>query len=249
MLASREEDVLYMSPLGKEIRDNLYLFVSQTIFHTFQGYAQSLLTRIQEKLKINTNESINERTIERFELMKFDFNQKFKSFEQNSIVLKEVDGTLKLDIDLEDYPLEQFYLMMTEFENMTENYEKKREALKEQKENGFKGRNKKKSTLKMNKHLMNLVRLLLEAKELGLNGRLSTYRPKEEREKLLEIRNGLFYDGEEIDKEFFDYVKELKEDLKTIRKVTPLQRSSNSEKIQKLIVSINKRTIENEKGA
>ena len=246
ILSSREEDILYITPLGQKIKDNVDLFITQTAFFSFEGYALSLLNRIERVMRSDFEKGINQKTIDRFEMMKYSFNEKYSGFEQNSIILKDEDKELKLDIDLKDYPLVDFYAMMSEFENMITEYEKKKEIVEKQKTDKLKGRNKKTTPEKLNKHIMHLIRLLLEGIELGSTGKLSTYRPKEQREELLAIRNGKYYDFEndEVKDSFFEYRDELISELKKIRENTILPRRSEKEVITDFIVDINRKTLE-----
>lgn len=232
ILATREEDILYISEVGRMIKDNLGLFLTQNIFYSFEGYALSLLNRLQNHLGgVEKDEDIDKRMIERFELMKYYFNDKYKSFDNSSMKIKENNGDLLIDIFLKDYSLDYLFKLLEEFKNMSNDYEKKKKSVGR--------RNKKKTQSKLDKHVMYLFRLLFMAIELGKTGQVSTYRPQKEREFLLEVRKGLFFENGKLKDCFFEKLEESKEKLKEVKKDTVLPKKQNWETLNAFVQEVN----------
>ena len=48
MLGTREEDIIYIDDIGRQLRDNIDLFVSKEVYYTFGGFAKSELGRIKK---------------------------------------------------------------------------------------------------------------------------------------------------------------------------------------------------------
>jgi len=236
ILSTREEDILYISPIGRMIKENINLFLTQNIFYSFEGYTLSLLNRLQSYLSmIEKEEDVNKRMIERFELMKYHFNSKYKSFEFGNMEIVEKNKDLLFNINLEEYPLKDLFGLLQEFKSMSDDYEKKKNIKHR--------RNNKKSPEKLDKHIMHLFRLLLMAKELGSTGKLSTYRPENEREFLLKIRNGYFIENNKLKECFFKELEKLKDELKEIRKTTPLPKNLNWKKMNEFVQEVNLLTL------
>ncbi|WP_330655463.1 hypothetical protein [Alkaliphilus sp. B6464] len=104
-------------------------------------------------------------------------------------------------------------------------------------------RNRKKDDLHLNKHAMHLVRLLAMGTELLEGKGINTYR-ENDRELLLEIRDGKYQNEDgSFKEEFFELVNQYEVKLKYAADNSPLPFKPNFNKVEELLIEINRRRL------
>ena len=63
MLGLKQDHYLYISPIGQELLDNKKLFLSKKAIHSFGGYADQQLYRLNQKAKHQMEQSDLEKHI------------------------------------------------------------------------------------------------------------------------------------------------------------------------------------------
>lgn len=240
MLGTKDEHLFILSEEGKLLRDNVDLFLSKKALNSFGGYATAQLRRLQNALaRDNYPQAEKEQHILNSIMTQMNHLQKhYKEFTNEDISLyidktdrEDYEKEIFMDIQLNHYPLRDFKNIYSEMSNVVKDYGK------------LNHRNKKKSDEGLNKHAMHLVRLLIMGIEILEGKGINTYREKD-REQLLEIRNGKYQkeDGS-FYKEFFDMVDNLEKKLKYAADNSPLPNKPDFNKIEELVIEINKKRL------
>ena len=240
MLGSREEDIVYINEIGKLLRENYQLFLSQRAYYTFSGYATQQLRRLQNALaRDEYSQPDKERHIKK--TIEMDILAAGKPFNMYLLAREEMDNSeSKFDISLDvrpskneefeeeifingnmvNLPLRDFLKLNSQMQNTIKNYGKLTQ------------RNKKKDALHLNKHAMHLIRLYYMGIDILKNGEIVTYREKEH-DLLMSIRNG----GLPYEK-IFEMQKELEAKMETARIETKLPEKVDMDKINDLLMEI-----------
>ena len=187
MLGTREEDVLFSSPLAEEMRKHAELFLSKRAFITFYGYATQQLRRLENAL---ARDSYPQAEKERHIMQSFDAEimaaqKSFSIFDLDSCIKLYLadsrkdgfDQEIHIDVSLKGVPLRDYIALNNEMNNMLKNYGKLRH------------RNHKKDAAHLNKHAMHLIRLYYVGIDILREGIIRTYREKEH-DLLMSIRHG-----------------------------------------------------------
>ena len=240
MLGCKPEHYTMMTDIGKELIDNRKMFLSQKAVASFGGYATSQLRRLQNALardklpQAQREEHIKdalERSIKNFE-------NHFTSFENGNIELftgeskrDDLDSEVFCNINISAYPAREFQTLINTLSSVVNNYEK------------LNHRNNKKDDNHLNKHAMHLIRLYLMCLDILEKEEIVTYR-ENEREFLLDIRNGYFQNEDGTYKsEFFDLVSEYDKRLKYAKENTSLPKSPNMKQIEDFVMDVNFRSL------
>ena len=96
---------------------------------------------------------------------------------------------------------------------------------------------------KITKHCMHLIRLYFMLFDILEKGEICTYREKE-RDFLLRVRDGLFFDGEIPKKELYDYIEKLEKRLEYLKVYTFLPEKPDKERIDILRYFVNEGIVE-----
>lgn len=235
ILGLEPDQYLYISPLGKELLNKKDLFLSQKVFYTFGGYAKANLKRLENALARDNypEEKKNEHIAQSLENAIDDFNSKHDN-EVSSSFAHVKDGKLVYDLNLKDFPAEDFEQFYSTVSNTTRNY---KELL---------NRNRKKDDAHLNKHAMHLVRLYLMCLDMLEQGEIKTKRV-EDHDLLMDIRNGKYMgqDGNMIP-EFYELVNSIEERCKKALETTKLPKKPNVKEIEKFVMEVNKKIINDE---
>lgn len=237
MLGTKEEHLFVCNKYGELLRDNIDLFLSKKAINSFGGYATAQLRRLQNALArdnypqrekeqhiLNTINSQLMTIEDRYRaLNKGNLNLKIKESNKESY-----DTEIYMNINLEDYPLRDFKNIYSEMNNVVKDYEK------------LNHRNSKKDELHLNKHAMHLIRLLIMGTELLEGKGINTYRGNDI-DFLMDIRNGK-YSYEDI----FSMVDEFEKKFKYAADNTTLPEKPNYNKVEEMIMEINKDVVLNE---
>ena len=247
MLGCKPEHYLYLSPIGKELLDNRHLFLSKKCVHSFGGYANAQLRRLDNKAARLVDQSQQEKHIlNSIENAMYDFKSKYFEFDEDSIKLyidkavqEGYDTEIFMDINLHHYPLRDYKSMWSEMNNVVKDYGKFGKRNQNAIEHG-----------KLAKHMMHLIRLYLMCLDILNEGEIITYREKDH-DFLMDIRNGKYLDeNRQPIPEFFDIVDEFDGDsdaaTKIAKETTDLPDNPDYHKINKFVMSVNERIVKGE---
>lgn len=235
ILGCRDEDYLYISPLGQLLLDNKDLFISKKAAKSFSGYATSQLRRIQTA---TARDTLTDEQLEKF-IMNSTDNAKVNIFNQQDLekygdldlVFNEDTKEIEVNVNFDSIPLGKFYDLMNTMKQVRDEYK-----------NTAGRRNHKKDEKHLNKHASHLVRLLKMGSELLETGNINTYR--EDKDLLLSIKNGEYMkDGLFFD-DFYKMVDELEQRFKKAEEESKLQSKPDYKKIEKLLIEINKASLQ-----
>lgn len=242
LLGCKPEHYLYLSPLGRELLEHRHLFLSKRCVHSFGGYANAQLRRLDNKAARLVSQSEQEvHILKSIENASYTFKQDYFSYD-DAIKLyidkseqEEYDTEIFMDINLKHYPLRDYKGMWSVMNNIVKEYSKigKRNA------NAIEHN-------KLAKHMMHLVRLYLMCLDILNMGEIITYRTKDH-DFLMDIRNGKYLDdNRQPTAEFFDIVDELEAKLDAAKRTTELPDNPDYKKINEFVMSVNERIVKNE---
>ena len=240
ILGLREQDYLYLSPIGRELLDNKKLFLSQKAVQSFGGYANAQLRRLDNKSARSLRQAENEQHIlNSLQSALADFEERYTCFPHGSIKLfvdkavnSELDEEIFMDINLHHYPLRDYVNMWSELKEIVKTYSKLGQRNSKAIEHG-----------KLAKHMMHLVRLYLMAFDILEKEEIITYREKDH-DFLMRIRAGEYLDNEQQPTaEFFELINSLEKRLVYAKENTSLPKNPDYKKINEFVMSVNERIV------
>lgn len=201
IIYASDENIIMINELGKMIRDNAGIFLSNNIIKTFGGYAYQQLIRLKNALSRDiSEEDYNAYILERLRYYEDSCRNHFAYFDLEHLSFKYDDNNnVLIDVDLKNYPLGSFKQMLMNMQQLVANAKK------------LNHRNKKRDENHLFKHAMHLFRLYDTATDiLSGEGVHIDRRRTPGFDFLLKVRHGgLTYDEifQEIDayKLKFDY--------------------------------------------
>ena len=133
LLGLNQEHYLYLHPLGQELIDNAHLFLSKRAIHSFGGYADAQLRRLQNAMARDSYpQSEKEQHI--FNSVKnamYDFSRRYEPFENGAIHLytdkalnPDFETEIFVDAKLTHYPLRDYKNIWNEMHNIVKDYDK-----------------------------------------------------------------------------------------------------------------------------
>ena len=233
----------YVTDIGQALIDNRDMFLSKRAIHSFGGYANSQLRRLENRAARTMEQTKREEFILRsIENAKYTFPAKFFECPEDAIKLyidkavnPEYDTEIFMDINLKHYPLRDYKSMWSEMIAIVKEYAKIGARNRKAIERG-----------KLSKHMMHLVRLYLMCFDILEKGEIVTYRAKEH-DFLMDIRNGKYLDGEDHPiAEFYDIVDELENKLEYWKEHTELPANPDYNRINKFLADVNRQVVLNE---
>lgn len=227
---------LYISDVGQALIDNADMFLSKRAVHSFGGYASQQLWRMNQLAVRYVGQTEQEKHIlNSIENARYSYPEKYFYYPDDSIRLyvdkaiqEDYDTEIFMDVHLTHYPLRDYKSMWSEMHNVVKDYSKigKRNRRAVDKD-------------KLGKHMMHLVRLYLMCFDILEKGEINTYR-KNEREFLIEIRNGKFLDNNKQPvKEFYDMVEEYECRLNYLKEHSELPSNPDYDRINKFLMNAN----------
>lgn len=241
LLGLKPDHYLVMTAIGKELYDNRKLFLSKRAIHSFGGYANAQLRRLDNKAVRSVGQAERERHIlNSINNAFYTFPQKYFSFDKaNSIKLYLDDAVQEnfakeifMDVHLEHYPLRDYKSMWSEMNNIVREYAKVGRRNANAIEHG-----------KIAKHMMHLVRLYLMCFDILEKEEIVTYR-SEDHNLLMDIRNGKYLDeNDQPTDEFYEVVSDLENRLEYDKKHTSLPDKPDYGRINDFVVSVNERVV------
>lgn len=240
MLGCKPEHYIQKSQIGEELIANRKLFLSKRAVHSFGGYANQQLRRLENAL---AEDEVSQAMKEKHLLKSMQgaiesFKDKYTAFENGSMVLytaesphKNSDTEIFADIHIDKYPIREFNSVLNELTNITRTYEE------------LNHRNRKKDNNSLNKHAMHLIRLFLMCLDILEKEDIITYR-EQDRDLLLAVRLGEFQnENGSYRTEFFDMVNELERRFQYAQKNTSLPKTPNMKQIEEFVVEVNKKVV------
>lgn len=236
MLGLKPEHYIYLTDAGKKLIENRHLFLSKRAIHSFGGYANAQLRRLESKAARLVSQSQQEAHIlKSIEHASVEFKTMFFEVQGDAIKLyidksprEDYDTEIFCDIALHHYPLRDYKGMMNTMGEIIKSYAKI-------------GRRNEKAIAhdKLGKHMMHLVRLYLMCFDILEQGEIITYREKEH-DFLMSIRNGEFLDeNRQPIEEFYKIVNEYEKKLDYLKEHTTLPDEVDMSKVTDLVEEIN----------
>lgn len=126
------EHYLYLSDIGKELLNNKKMFLSKICIHTFGGYSQAQLRRLQNKTNRLVGQAENEAYILRsINNAKYEFKNRYYPHDNNDVILyidtavqEGYDSEIFMDVTLRHYPLRDWTGMWNEMKAIVSSYNK-----------------------------------------------------------------------------------------------------------------------------
>ena len=243
LLGLNPEHYLYLHPLGQELIDNTHLFLSKRAIHSFGGYADAQLRRLQNAM---ARDSYPQREKEQhiFNSVKnamYDFRKRYEPFENGAIriytdkaVNPDFETEFFVDANLSHYPLRDYKNIWNEMHNIVRDYDK------------LGKRNRKKDDNHLNKHAMHLIRLFMMAIDILERGEIRTFR-QEEHQLLMEIRNGSYQKADgTFREEFYELLSSYERKLDEAAAHTTLPDEPDMARVQAYVMAVNEKVIRGE---
>lgn len=236
MLGLKPEHYIYLSDAGRKLVDNRYLFLSKRAIHSFGGYANAQLRRLESKSARLVNQSQQEAHIlKSIEHASVELKTRFLEMPDDAIKLyidksqrDDYDTEIFCDILLHHYPLRDYKGMMNTMGEIIKSYAKIGKRNEKAIEHN-----------KLGKHMCHLVRLYLMCFDILEKGEIITFREKEH-DLLMSIRNGEYLDeNRQPISEFYELVDDLEKRLDYDKENTLLPDEVNMEKVNDLFAEIN----------
>lgn len=240
LLGLKPEHYLYMTETGRKLIENRRMFLSQKVIHTFGGYADAQLRRLQNALARDTypQREKEQHMLNSIKNSMEHFRQKYTYFDNGQIRLyldvtqrEDFDAEIYMDVNLQHYPLRDYRNIWSEMNNIIKDYEKVGK------------RNKKKDNAHLNKHSMHLIRLLITAIDILENGDIVTCRQREH-DLLMSIRRGDFQNPDgSYRREFYDMLAEYEKRLVTAAVGTALPEKPDVKKVEEFLIEANEKVV------
>lgn len=240
MLGCKPEHYFFITDIGQEMIDNRKLFLSRRAVHSFGGYANQQLRRLENALARDrlSQARKEEHILKSMQNAVKSFEGRYTSFKNGSMVLYTaesnrdgLDREIFADIHIDKYPVREFNSVMNDLTNVIGTYEK------------LNHRNHKKDDNHLNKHATHLIRLYLMCLDILEKEDIITYR-ENDHDLLMSIRAGVYQreDGT-YRPEFFDMVNDLENRLSYAKKNTALPDHPNMKLVEEFAISVNRRSI------
>lgn len=236
MLGLKPEHYLYLSPEGRALVENRHMFLSKRAIHSFGGYANSQLRRMENKAaRCVSQTKMEENILRSIDHASVDFKAKYFYFPEDSIKLyvdeafnPDLDSEIFMDISLSHYPLRDYRSLWNEMNAIVKAYNK------------FGGRNAKTVARdKLGKHMAHLVRLYLMCFDILEYGEIITYREKDHK-FLMDIRFGKYLDeNKQPIPEFYEIVERLESHLIYLAQKTNLPDNVNTDEVNDFRMYVN----------
>lgn len=248
MLGCKPEHYFFVTDIGQEMCarrcrsmiDNRKLFLSRRAVHSFGGYANQQLRRLENALARDKLPQARkeEHILKSMQNAVKAFEGRYTSFENGSMVLytaesprEDLDREIFADIHIDKYPVREFNSVMNDLTNVIGTYEK------------LNHRNHKKDDNHLNKHAMHLIRLYLMCLDILEKEDIITYR-EQDHDLLMSIRSGVYQleDGT-YRQEFFDMVNEFDKRLAYAKENTSLPDHPDMKLVEEFVIDVNRRSI------
>lgn len=243
LMGLKPEHYLYVHSIGKELLDNAHLFLSKRAIHSFGGYANQQLRRMELLCNRNVSQSQREQFIlNTINNAMYDIKRSYQDFTDEEIKLyidksqhEEYDTEIFMDVNVKHYPLRDYCSVWNEMKSIVSSYNK------------IGKRNEKAITHnKLGKHMMHLIRLYMMCLDILEKEQIVTYR-EAEHDLLMDIRNGKYLDSNDQPiPEFYEMVDDYEKRLDYAKLNTSLPDNPDYNKINEFVMDVNERVVKNE---
>lgn len=240
------EHYIRLNKIGKELIENRKMFLSKICIHTFGGYANSQLRRLENKANRLVGQSQNEAYIlKSIQNAKFDFKNRYYPHDENDVRLyidkSEQEGfesEIYMDVNLKHYPMRDWAGMWNEMKAIVSSYTKMGK------------RNEKAiSHDKLGKHMAHLIRLYMMGIDILEKEEIITYR-ENEHDLLMDIRDGKYLDSNrQPTSNFYDILNEYEKKFDHAKENTSLPDIPDYKKIREFKAYVNEMMVKGEYGA
>lgn len=243
LLGNRPEHYFYVHPIGRQLIDNGEMFLSKRAVHSFGGYADQQLRRLENKSNRMAGQTQNEEHIlKTIGHASYEFKRKYFDMPEDSVKLyidrsdrDELEAEIFMDINLTHYPLRDYKDMISEMQSIVKSYNK------------IGCRNEKAVTHgKLGKHMMHLVRLYLMCFDILEKGKIVTYR-EAEHDLLMDIRNEKYLDdNKQPVPEFYEMLSGFEKRFDYAKNNTSLPDLPDYGRINEFVAEVNEKVVRNE---
>lgn len=236
ILGLKPEHYIHLSPVGELLLKNRHLFLSKRAIHSFGGYANAQLRRLENKsARLVSQSQMEQHILKSIEHASVDFKNRYLEMPDDSIKLyidksprEDYDTEIFCDINIKHYPLRDQKGMLNDMATIIRQYAKMGKRNSKAIEHN-----------KLGKHMMHLIRLYLMAFDILENGEIVTYREKEH-DFLMDIRNGKYLDdNRQPIPEFYEIVDEYENKLDKLKDTTDLPDTPDMDKVMDLVENVN----------
>ena len=230
LLGCRE--YLIFNEVGEQLIKNAKMFLSKRCVNTFGGYATAQLRRLENALCHDSYpEEDKVRHIKQtMEVAMTKLEENNEMFFNKAIKIDIKDNKILMSINCENIEIDKVRATLNDLIAIEKTYNKLGQ------------RNNKKDQVHLQKHMMHLIRLYLMVFDILEKQQINTYR-YEDKEFLLEVRNGKYFDGNKIKPEFQEYLRALEERLSKAKEITTLPEKPNYKEIEKFVIDVNTKVI------
>ena len=226
---------IFFNDIGYELYQNAKMFISQKCLYSFAGYANSQLRRVENAFTHGevTDEVRAKRTAEVIDVTKVKLADRTAMFSEDEIKVRAEGDHLLWTVNCVDRTTDEIKDALNTLTDIQRDFTKAGQ------------RNNKPTEAKLNKHIMHLVRLYHMCFDLLEKGEINTYR-KDDRDFLLEIRNGKFVKDNELTQEFRDYLNYLEERLQRDKELNVIPEKTDYDEINKFVIKTNRKVVTGE---
>lgn len=245
MLGCLPEHYIHLNKIGKELLENRKIFLSKICIHTFGGYANSQLRRLENKANRLVGQSQNEAYIlKSIQNAKYDFKNRYYPHDENDVRLyieksdqEGFESEIFMDVNLKHYPLRDWAGMWNEMKTIVSSYTK------------IGKRNEKAiSHDKLGKHMAHLIRLYMMGIDILEKEEIITYR-ENEHDLLMDIRNGKYLDSNrQPTSDFYDILNEYEKKFDYAKENTSLPDLPDYKRIREFKAYVNEMIVRGEYG-
>lgn len=221
IISGLDQFVVQSSQVGDYLRKNKSMFLSNGIVNSFGGYAKQQLLRIKNGLGVATIDDNIVHLRETLDRVMDTFNEHYPTYGEGKLTVTSVGvddqgrADISLNVNYDKLELRQLAGMTSELTNASKNFNKM-------------GARNKKTTDKLGKHAMNLIRLLIVGAKAMRTGELEVYQGHN-RDLLLDLRN-LKYTWDEV----FEMVAEYDFEFQEARKHSVLPDFVDKQEIDRM---------------
>ena len=242
LLGLKPEHYFYLTSAGVELLNHKEIFLSKKAIHSFGGYANAQLRRLENKsARLVSQSQMEQHILKSIEHASVDFKNRYFDMPEDAIRLfidesqqEEYDTEIFMDVSLKHYPLRDYKGMLSSMGEIIKSYSK------------IGKRNEKAiSHDKLGKHMQHLIRLYYMCFDILEKGEINTFR-ENEHELLMSIRNGEYLnENNQPITEFYEMVDDLEKRLDYDAKNTFLPDDVDMKEVNDFVESINDRVVKN----
>ncbi|MDE7367892.1 MAG: nucleotidyltransferase domain-containing protein [Lachnospiraceae bacterium] len=243
ILGCRPEHYLQLSDIGRELLEHRKMFLSKICIHSFGGYADSQLRRMENKAARLVGQAENEAYIlKSIQNAQYEFRNRYYPHQDSDVALyideavqEGYDSEIFMDVHLQHYPLRDWTGMWNEMKAIVSSYNK----MGKRNENAI-------SHNKLGKHMAHLIRLYMMCIDILEKEEIITYR-REEHDLLMSIRKGEYLDeNRQPTAEFYDLLNEYEKRFEYAKNHTALPAMPDYKAINEFKMYVNERIVRGE---